>query len=96
MNKARSYNQVKSASNKTEFDDNNKRIEQIETQLNELLKETQRGLTDIDAIKAEELSEIKRELSILRRQRTQLTSQLNAMEGDKEFSKRTLNMIMMH
>lgn len=88
MNKARSYNQVKSASNKTEFDDNNKRIEQIETQLDELLKETQRGLTDIDAIKAEELAEIKRELSILRRQRTQLTSQLNAMEGDKDFSKK--------
>ncbi len=39
-------------------------------------------------IKAEELAEIKRELSILRRQRTQLTSQLNAMEGDKEFSKK--------
>ena len=64
-------------------------MKKIEKQLADLLKETQRGISDADAIKAEQLSEIKQELSSLRRQRTQLISQLGAIENDRNFTKKS-------
>lgn len=90
LNKARKYSQIKAASTKTEFDNNNKQLEEIQKQLEDLANETQNGLSDLDAIQAQELADIKSELSNLRRQRTQLKSQLDAFKEDKEFSKKNL------
>jgi len=88
LNKARKYSQIKAASTKTEFDNNNKQLEEIQKKLDALSSETQNGLSDLDAIQAQELADIKSELSGLRRQRTQLNSQLSAIQEDQDFSKK--------
>jgi len=88
INKAKKYSQIKAASNNTEFNKNVTQLEDLQKQLDNLSTETQNGLSDLDAIQAQELADIKSELSGLRRQRTQLKSQLNAINEDKDFSKK--------
>lgn len=86
--KARKYSQIKAASTKAEFEKNNKLLEEMQQQLDDLTRETQSGLSDLDAVQAQELADIKSELSILRRQRTQLKSQMDAMKDDQDYSKK--------
>jgi len=88
FNKAKSFNQIKAASTITAFNENNKAIEKLETELNQLTIETQHGLAELDSFQAQELAEIKKQLSSLRRQRTQLNSQLSAYEDDSKYTKK--------
>jgi len=88
FNKAKSFNQIKAASTITAFNDNNKNIENLEIELEQLTIETQRGLSELDAFQAQELAELKKQLSSLRRQRTQLNSQLSAYEEDSKYTKK--------
>lgn len=88
FNKAKNFNQIKAASNITSFNENNKNIEKLETELEQLTLETQRGLAELDAFQAQELAEIKKELSGLRRQRTQLKSQLDSYDDDNNYTKK--------
>ena len=90
FNKAKSFNQIKAASNISTFNENNKKIEKLEKELEELTVETQRGLSELDAFQAQELAEIKKQLSSLRRQRTQLNSQLSAYDEDNKYIKKDL------
>jgi ABC-type phosphate transport system auxiliary subunit len=84
--KAKSFNQIKAAPNNTAFKENHKDIEKLETELYQLTIETQRGLSDLDSFQAQELAEIKKQLSSLRRQRTQLNSQLGSYEYDSKYT----------
>ena len=88
IKKAMKFNQIKSPTTKREHESNNKEIQKLELEINELLKESQSGLSDLDALKAQELAEIKQSLSALRRQRTQIQSQISALESDKDHSKK--------
>lgn len=88
FNKAKTFNQIKAAPNITAFNENNKNIEKLETELEQLTLETQRGLAELDAFQAQELAEIKKQLSTLRRQRTQLNSQFCAYEDDSKYTKK--------
>lgn len=88
IKKAMKFKQIKSPSTKREHESNKKEIHKLEHEINELLKESQSGLSDLDALKAQELSEIKQSLSALSRQRTQIQSQIRALESDKDHSKK--------
>ncbi len=88
FNKAKRYNQIKSANSKLEYESNEKLLKQLEDQIEKLSNETESGLTELDAVQAQELAEIKNELSPLRRQRTQLLSQIEGMQEDRNSSKK--------
>ncbi len=88
FNKAKRYNQIKSANSKLEYESNEKLLKQIEDQIEKLSNETESGLTELDAVQAQELAEIKNELSPLRRQRTQFLSQIEGMQEDRNSSKK--------
>lgn len=90
IKKAINFNQVKAPSNKTEFSENERKIKDIELRIDEIMRDSQNGLSDLDAIKAQELADIKQSLSKLRRQRTQIKSQIEAIQNDKDYSNKNI------
>lgn len=89
FNKAKRYNQIRTASSKSEYESNLKTITELENELKKLSEETENGLSELDAVQAQQLAEIKQQLSGLRRQRTQLLSQRNDMKEDRDSSKKS-------
>lgn len=88
FNKAKRYSQIKSANSKFEYQSNEKLLKQLSDEIEKLSNETESGLSELDAVQAQELAEIKNELSPLRRQRTQLLSQIDGLLEDRNSSKK--------
>lgn len=88
FNKAKRYSQIKSANSKFEYQSNEKLLKQLADEIEKLSNETESGLSELDAVQAQELAEIKNELSPLRRQRTQLLSQIDGLQEDRNSSKK--------
>lgn len=88
FNKAIRYSQLKSATSKSEYESNEKLLTQLKDDIEKLSSESESGLSELDAVQAQELAEIKKELSLLRRQKTQLLSQINGMQEDRNSSKK--------
>lgn len=86
--KATRFNQIKAAKTKTEFTNNEKNIRLLDEELSKLEIETETGLSQLDEVQAKQLANIKKSLSSLRRQRTQLNAQINDMTEDKNFTKK--------
>lgn len=88
--KASSFNQIRAAKNITDFKENSKKIDQFTKELEILTSVSQKGLTELDSFQAQELSLLKNKLSKLRRQRTQLNSQLLSYKDDNTYTKKDL------
>ena len=69
---------------KTEYEENEKRIQELEQQKQEMAQGNRRDLLDMDSVQAARLAELKRQIANLKRQRRRLTSQISAMRADVE------------
>jgi len=70
------------ASGSREYERNEEEVQALDSRLQALMAKSSEDLLDLDALKAERLSELKSELSQLRRARTRLISELTLMEED--------------
>ncbi len=84
---ARKYQYVTSVPNKTTYNENVKRIVELQDEASELANSSSRGLLDMDSIQVQRLSEIKHQLSNFKRQRTRLIAQKKRSESDRDFTK---------
>ena len=78
--KAKKYELILSVNNK-------RRIEILQSELKELVKDNSDGLLDIDSLKAKELADLRLHLSLYKRQRAIINSKLKSANLDKNFSK---------
>ena len=90
--KSSDYKHIRAAKNKTEYEDNEKRINALKTQEQELAEQSNKGLLDLDSFQARYLSELDDQLLKYRRERARVQIQLNAIrremtEGKKSFKK---------
>lgn len=81
---AQKYSYISAARNKREMIENSTRIEKYKEQQEELARHQSRGLLDIDAATADLVASTKRNLSSLRRRRTQLQSKLVLICDEKD------------
>lgn len=75
---------IRGVTRAADFDANKKKIKELQELKEKLAKDSSEGLLDLDSLQASRLSEIKRKLAGLRRQRGKLRSQIKAMETDME------------
>ena len=75
---------------KTKYNENIKRIAQLELEKEDLAIKSEKGLLDLTSSQADLLSKYKSELSTFRRQRGKLFSQLESIKKDKPEKKETL------
>lgn len=80
---AEKYRYVRAAANKTEVKQNQRRIDELQNDLAELEAQSSHGVVDLDAVVAEQVADIRREISNLCRQRTRLCSKLHLIEDDE-------------
>ena len=90
--KSQAYKHIRSAKNKQEYEDNEKRIAVLRQQEQELAEQSSSGLLDLDSFQAQHLSELDDQLLKYRRERARVQTQLNAIrremtEGKKNFNK---------
>ena len=79
---ARGY--ISSARNKTDWLANEKRIAEIETEMDSLLGVYESGLADVDEIESARAAELKGRITKLKRRRTRLRSRLGLIDSDME------------
>ncbi|WP_165620519.1 DUF2326 domain-containing protein [Streptococcus equi] len=79
---AQKYKFIAVVENKTNFKDNEKRIQELEIELKQLSKESDNGLVDIDSLKAQQLSDLQRQLSEIKKQKTRILSQKRNFEAE--------------
>ncbi|HEM4953001.1 TPA: DUF2326 domain-containing protein [Streptococcus suis] len=80
---AQKYKFIATVQNKTEYKDNEKRIQELEQEINQLTRESDSGLVDLDSIQAQQLSELRHQLSDAKRQRSSLLSQKRSFEAER-------------
>lgn len=90
--KSSDYKLIRAAKNKPEYEENEKRIDALRHQEQELAEQSSKGLLDLDSFQAKHLSELDDQLLRYRRERARVQSQLNAIrremaEGKKSFKK---------
>ena len=85
--KAKKYELILSVHNKRTFEENKRRIEILQSELKELVKDNSEGLLDIDSLKAKELADLRLHLYLYKRQRAIINSKLKSANLDKNFSK---------
>lgn len=88
FNKSQKYNHIRSARNKTEYEDNKKKIKELQDQETELAKNSDEGLLDLDSMQARRITEIQSQLVQLRRQAAQVRHDLNNVRRDMSGEKR--------
>lgn len=90
--KSTDYKHIQAAKNKTEYEDNEKRIGVLKQKEQELAEQSNRGLLDLDAFQTRRLTELENQLILYRRQKARVQTQLNSIrremtEGKKSFKK---------
>lgn len=81
------YEYIATVKNTTAFRANERQISELEETLAHISEESNKGLADLDSIQAQQLADLRRQLSDSRRQRTRLTSQKRAFEAERDPSK---------
>lgn len=76
---------------KKKYEENLKRIEELEKQKSELAEKSEKGLLDLSSSQADLLRDLHKELSIYKRQRGKLFSQLDILKKDKIDNKVSLS-----
>lgn len=87
IKKAAKYQYIAAVPNKTAHKENQRRIEELLLEAQELAEQSSQGLLDMDSMQAAHLAELKHQLSNFRRQRTRLISQKKSIEADRDFTK---------
>lgn len=85
--KARKYEFILSVNNKKSFEENRKRIDELQSELIDLSNDSSDGLLEIDSLRAKEIANLRINLSHYKRQKALISSQLKSAEMDKNFSK---------
>ena len=85
---AQKYEYVPNVKGATEYKNNKARIETLEAEVEFLADQSSKGLLELTSMQAEQISEIKTEISKFRRQRTKLEAQLRSLEISKSESKK--------
>lgn len=90
--KSTDYKHIRAAKNKTEYEDNEKRIIALKQKEQELAEQSSKGLLDLDAFQTRHLTELEEQLIRYRREKARVQTQLNAIrremtEGKKSFKK---------
>ncbi|HFI0302486.1 TPA: DUF2326 domain-containing protein, partial [Streptococcus suis] len=80
---AQKYKYVIAVENKTAYKDNEKRIQELESELHQLSRESNNGLVDLDSLQAQQLAELRHQLSDAKRQRTKLVAQKRSFEAER-------------
>ena len=75
---------IRGVTNAPDYEANKKTIAELQERKEKLASDSAEGLLDLDSLQASRLSEIKKKLAGLRRQRGKLRSQIRAMESDME------------
>lgn len=86
---ARKYALIPFVTKISEFKANEKRIVELREQATALAQRSSAGLLDLDSMQAEQLSLLKSQLSVFKRQRTKIMSQLKSIRADKELGKKS-------
>jgi Uncharacterized protein conserved in bacteria (DUF2326). len=81
------YQYIAAVKNNTAFKTNEKRITELENDLLQLSEESNKGLSDLDSMQAQQLADLRRQLSNARRQRTKLIAQKKNFEAERNPSK---------
>lgn len=89
FNRAQRYNQIRSARNKTEFEENNKRIKSLQDKEQELAKNSNDGLLNLDGIQAQRLSELQAQIVHFQREAAQVQHDLNNVRRDMTGEKKS-------
>ena len=77
--------------NKTKYNENLKRIKELEDSKIELAEKSEKGLLELTSTQADQIRDLKNELSVYRRQRGKLFSQLDTLKKDKVDNKESLS-----
>ena len=85
---AQKYEYIPRVRNKTEYQNNLDRIDALTVEAEELAAQSSDGLLDLDSVQAEQLRNIERRLSAIKRQRTHLRTQLDDINQSKEEGKK--------
>ena len=75
---------IRGVTNAPDYEANKKTISELQERKEKLANDSADGLLDLDSLQASRLSELKKKLAGLRRQRGKLRSQIRAMETDME------------
>lgn len=70
---------------KKQYEENIKRIEELKNQAESLADRSERGLLELPAEKAEEITKIKNQIATLKRTRSRCYNQLNSYKKDAEY-----------
>lgn len=81
---AQKYDYIPKVRSKKEYKDNEEMISILEVEVRHLAEESAKGLLDLDSMQAEELKEIRSQLSKFKRQRTKLNAELDIVNRSKE------------
>lgn len=91
--KSQEYGQIRAAKTKSEYEENKKKADKLKIQEEQLLKNNNNGLLDLDSIQAQRLAELNNLLINYRRQNSRVRVQLgfirNEMDEGKKSFKRT-------
>lgn len=80
---AQKYKFIAIVENKTRFKDNEKRIQELELELEQLSHESDNGLVDVDSLQAQQLADLRRQLSEAKKQKTKILSQKKNFEAEQ-------------
>ena len=75
---------IRGVTNASDYEANKKIIAELQERKEKLASDSAEGLLDLDSLQATRLSDLKKKLAGLRRQRGKLRSQIRAMESDME------------
>ena len=78
------HNYISGVTRAPDYEANKKRIAELQEKKEKLAQDSSKGLLDLDSFQAARLSNIKKKLAVLRRQRGKIRSQIRAMESDME------------
>ena len=87
--KSREYNYIRSAKNKKEKDANEKRIQELKVREQELSSESEKGVIDLDSMKARQITALTEQLIAYRREKAEVQTQLNNVRRDMQNPKKS-------
>jgi len=87
FNEATRFDFIATVPTKAWYEKNEKRIQELENELLIISVESNKGLSDLDSMQAQQLADFRRQLSDARRQRTTLISQKKAFEAEQNPSR---------
>lgn len=77
--------------NKTKYEENKKRINELEKEKRELAKKSEKGLLDLNSTQADLISDLRAQLSTFKRQRRKYYTKLDILKKDKSDNRETIS-----